>query len=268
MNATSLPLPDSAGLNGRSVRLPEDQPMPTKRVKYRESVVWPGASPPLASAEQERSCAHWPLEGAAQIQAAAQFLQVLAEIWTPDGFLAMPRHAGCIDLDLLASETPSAALAQRLASFPAQMQAQKLALRALADDFAKISAWLAKAAGYSWDAAKDVRQKLGLAAALGESHRVIAKDWLAADMNALIATLLRRAVGVLDRVDLAPGAINTDLAGQRAFGPFIRLASDMLERAAALAREAALFVDEFDRRWHQFRQQAAVAVAVSPNPVR
>ena len=240
--------------------------MPERPVPRLESVVWSGSEPRTASLAHERMCTHWPLDGASQMLNASHALLVMADRLVTAGSPPAPaRPTGCIDLHALAREPLGDALSSSIVSVPAELQAHKLALRALADDFEKISVWLARAAESSWDAAKALRQRLGLAGVLGEDQRMIAKDWLAADMNALIATLLRRAVGVLDRVDLTPNAAKADAAGQGSHVPFVRLAAEILQRAAALATQAALFVEEFDKRWHLFRQQ--VAVAISPDAV-
>ena len=72
-----------------------------------------------------------------------------------------------------------------------------------------------------------------------------------------------RAVGVLDRVELTPAAISADVAGQRSYTLVVQLAAEMLERAAALAAQSALFVADFDKRWHLLRQQMSSATSVN-----
>jgi len=264
MNAISLPPPEPGRRMHPHAWLPLDQPLPENNAPRLDSVTWERPDPMPAIRHEPQACAHWPLDACAQIEAAARCLRVLAEIWTLEKSLTVPQsgRAGCIDLELLASAPLSGTLLHRIAQFPAQMRAQKQALRALADDFATVSVWLCGAAGSSWDAAKAVRQSLGLAVAPGESHRVIARDWLAADLNALMAAVLHRALGQLDQLMLTPSMIEADLAGQRVFGGLLCQTADTLDSAAAMACDATLFVEQFDKRWRLFRGQLADTIPV------
>jgi len=216
---------------------------------------------------QARRCAHWPLDGAMHIQIAAHVLRGMAEPWR--GVAQVERtpswRVGCIDINTPPSGVPNAAMAQGPAAFSTELRAQKRALQALADDFATVSAWLCGAAGASWDAARAARKRRGPSVPMAESHRVIAKDWLAADMNALISGVLRRAVAVLDRLDLNPDT-GVDLAGQRASARQLCLAAELLDRAVSLCCDAALFVEDYDQRWNQIQGRVAEALALASNP--
>lgn len=243
------------------------RPLP-RRLPQLESVVWSGPEVQPARPDQARTCAHWPLNCVARIQNSSYALRVVSERLAWAGSLpiaALSNQTGCIDVAASASDPLNEGVLLRVAALSAEIQTHKLALRTLADDLTKVSGWLARASGSSWDAAKAVRQKLGLAGVLGDDQRVIAKDWLAADMNALLGTLLRRAVAVLDRVDLSPAAIRVDVAGQRSYTLLVQLAAEMLERAAALATQSALFMEDFDKRWYLLRQQISTATSVNPH---
>ena len=219
-------------------------------------------SPP----QRDSICMHWPLDGATKIHAASLSLTVMAGLWA--GAHAHSRAWShilprCIDVEQASTQAEADLLRLRVAAMSAEIQRVALGTRALAQDFLKIGEWLAGAAGSAWDATQAARHTLGLASTLGDNHRLIAKDRLAADMNALIAWLLRQALKLLDRMDLNPDAIAADLVGIRSYGEFLQSAAEMLDRAAALANESELFVEDFDQRWHNFRDRIAAAVALS-----
>lgn len=207
-------------------------------------------------------CTHWPDDGVTQIQTAAHWLRGVATGLTHEALFAPPaaRYTGCVDLDSLLGKPTGDNPPQRLAALLAQVQAQKLALSSLADAFAAVSRWLTATGDSNWEAAKAIRRLPGLSAAIGESQRVISKDSFSADANALIATMLHRAVKLLDRLTLETGEINVDTAQQHGLQLLIPTIA-LLDSTAQLAAEAARFVEEFDQRWRQMRQQAAHAVA-------
>ncbi len=248
-------------------KLDGPSPLP-RRLPLLEAVVWSGPEVEPVRREQDRMCAHWPLNCVARIQNTSYALRVVSERLAWAGSLpaaSLSHQSGCIDVALSASDPLAEGVLLRVAALPAEIQTHKLALRALAEDLARVSGWLAQTCGSGWDAAKAARQKLGLAGALGDDQRVIAKDWVAADMNALVGGLLRRAVTVLDRIDLTPAAIRSDVAGPRTYTLVAQLAAEMLERAAALAAQSAEFVQDFDKRWHLLRQQISTATSANPH---
>ena len=214
----------------------------------------------------DRICMHWPLDGAPKIHALSGSLAVLAGHWAAAHADAkswnhlLPR---CIDVEQAGPQAASDVLRLRATAMCAEIQRIKLCTRALVEDFQKIGEWLARAAGSTWDAGKTVRRALSLAATLGESHRVIAKDWLAADMNSLVAWLLGQALKLLDRIDLTAQAIVADLVDGRVYGDILQSAAELLDHAAAIANESELFVQDFDRRWRSFRDRIATVVALS-----
>lgn len=214
----------------------------------------------------DRICMHWPLNGAPKIQALSRSLAVLAGHWAGAHADAkswnhlLPR---CIDVEQAGPQAESDVLRLRATAMCAEIQRIKLLTRSLVEDFQKIGEWLARAAGSTWDAGKTVRRALSLASTLGESHRVIAKDWLAADMNSLVAWLLRQALKLLDRIEMTAEAIVADLVDTRVYGDILQSAAEILDHAAAIANESELFVQDFDRRWRSFRDQIATVVALS-----
>ena len=269
MNAASMPLPDPVRHDeARKKALPLGQPLPARRVTHLASIVRGRSDRIRANPDQARLCVHWPKDGAAHIEAGARAVRVMAGLWAHGARAAAApiARSGCIDLETLACASAADAPLPHLPSLAGQIQTQKLALRGLADDYATISAWLARAAGSSWDAAKAARQSLGLALVLGEGQRLITKDWLAADINALIAAMLRRSANLLDRLELTTSAIEADLAGPCAFGRQLSRVAELLDCATSLARNAAVFVGEFDQRWQAIRHQVADAVALTADP--
>ncbi len=216
--------------------------------------------------KSERNCVHWPFGGAQKIQAASRALLVLADIWARAEAISksVPYHqVGCIDMQAIGNNPDADLLLLCAATVPAEIQQIKLSTCALADDFEKVGGWLAEAVPSTWDAAKAVRSSRPLAAVLSEENRVVAKDRLAADMNILIAWLLRQAVRTLNRIELTTAAVESDLMGLRCYEAFLQAGAEMLDRAGALAIESMAVVQEFDRRWRAFQHQIATVVALS-----
>ena len=63
-------------------------------------------------------------------------------------------------------------------------------LRADADSFVTGGQWLATAMQVAWEGAAAVLDVDGLADVLGERHRIMSNDWLAAHMQSLIERML------------------------------------------------------------------------------
>ena len=218
----------------------------------------------------DRACTHWPMDGVAKIQAASRALLVIAELWEHGETLAKSRPVrpvGCIDVATFGAGPQADVMMLRAAALPDEIGALKLAIRGQSEEFERISAWLVRAARTTRVAAKAAQRPLGLVAVLSEDHRVIAKDLVAADMNALVSTLLGEALRVLDCLQLSADAINADLLGERAYEAFLHTAAEMLDRAGALATESAVFVEDVDRQWRAFRVQIATVVALSQEAV-
>jgi len=114
----------------------------------------------------------------------------------------------------------------------------------------------------SWQAAGRLRHP-GLADLLGERHRIIANDWQAAGLSALVGRLARRAAELLAPLDLSPEGVRADLAGPRLLPGYLHSAAELLDRAADLAAESAGLVHDNERRWRVFRARVAAIVAAA-----
>lgn len=244
------------------------QPLKENPATQRQSVNRDGRGTRMANDDDTRVCSHWPDGGVERIRAAASWLRVVAESLTREGPIeaAAVRYTGCIDLDSLFSEPTGDSAVQRMAAVLAQVQAQNQVLRSLADDFATVSEWLTTTTESNWEAARAMRQLPGLAAAIGESQRLISKDSFSADASALVAAMLLRAVKLLDRLPSEPSAVDLDSTRQHIGGQVLIPTSELLDNAALLATNATRFVEEFDQRWRQMRNQAAHAVASTASP--
>jgi hypothetical protein len=126
-------------------------------------------------------------------------------------------------------------------------------LRTAADDASAIGEWLSAAMAGSWAMAEVLLDVDGLAAVIGERHRIIANDWQAAGLSALAARLLGRAADLLDRVDFSPEALRADLDGGRIAAKRLYSAAEIINHAADLFSESAGLDNDNERRWRTFR---------------
>ena len=227
------------------------------------------AAPPVhrAGAAQQQVCSHWPLNAAVQLQAASATVRSVLDVWeraAEHARAARIRQAGCLDLAVAEGDPQLDILLLHAALLPDKAHALTLALHALAADFEKISAWLIRSGQSTCNGKKAADEAYARLAVMRDDHRVIARDWLAADMNALIAWMLRRAVRVLERMDFAHVEIASDLLGARAYQAPITSVAALLDQAGVLAHEAAAFVDNFDRQWGGLRELMTTVIASSP----
>ena len=94
----------------------------------------------------------------------------------------------------------------------------------------------------------------GLAYVMGERHRIISNDWLAAHMQSLIGTLLARSADMLEHGRPHPGLpLRADLAGPRLAPRRLYAAAEVLSRAADLCCESAERCTNNERRWRVTR---------------
>lgn len=218
-----------------------------------------GPSFPLA----DRICVHWPLGCAPRIRAAARSLLLLSGQW------ARARQANsnwsgpevrCIDPTVWHDATQdvedasAAAAAQEIASVFSSMSG-------LADDFAMSSQWLATSIMLTWDGTQIERMASPFPVLLGEGHRLLAKESLACDANAMLAWLLRRALRGFDSDQWTMAAISADLRADCALETQLQDAAEALDRVGVFADEASSFVEELDLRVQAFRQRASHVVA-------
>jgi hypothetical protein len=206
--------------------------------------------------EHERFYASAPLETALRLQRHARTLQALADRWTtvvPSAQPAPSPYAGAEDLNTEAATALDGVLFLEGEGRPAEITAMISELRADADGFAAGGEWLAGAMQASWNVAAALLEVDELADVMGERHRIIANDWLAAHEQSLTAVLLARAADMLERVELTPVALRTDLAGARVAPRRLYTAAEVVSRAADLCCESAELVHDNERRWRVTR---------------
>jgi hypothetical protein len=239
----------------------------------------PGGPNPLLEAalnlsrfhkEHERFYASSPLETALRLQRHARALLALADRWSttePSLHPAPSPYAGAEDLNSEAATALDGVLFLEGEGRPAELSAMLAELRAEAESFSAGANWLAEAMQASWNVAAALLEVDGLADVMGERHRIIANDWLAAHMQSLVASLLARAADMLDRVDFAPAALRADLAGPRVAPQRMFAAAEVLSRAADLCTESAQLVHDNERRWRVTRgriDQVVQALTAEP----
>jgi hypothetical protein len=213
--------------------------------------------------EHEKFYACAPREVAVRLQRHARALEALADRWSttePSTRRVISPFEGAEDLNADAALQLDGVLFMEGEGRPAELGQLVRDLRTTADDFAGTGEWLASAMGASWDAAAALVDVEGLEDVLGERHRIIANDWLAAEMSALVARLLRRAAEILERVDFAPDALRDDLKGGRRAPGLVYSAAELLNRGADLCSDSAGLVNDNERRWRVFRRSVAEVV--------
>jgi hypothetical protein len=145
---------------------------------------------------------------------------------------------------------------------PTEIKQLRRDLETLAGDMEAGGEWLSAAMEKGWAVAGSLAAYPQLADLLGERHRIIANDWQAADAQALIARLLRRALEIVRRVDFSPAALRRDLAGERTAAAYLYSASELLDRAADLAAQSASLVHDNERRWRTFSERVRQLTAL------
>jgi hypothetical protein len=128
-------------------------------------------------------------------------------------------------------------------------------LRTEAAAFTGAGEWLANAMHASWKLAASMLEFDGLADVMGERHRIISNDWLAAHMQSLTGTLLARAAEMLEHIDLTPAALRADLSGSRVAPQRLYATAEVISRAAELCCESAALVHDNERRWRVTRDR-------------
>jgi hypothetical protein len=225
--------------------------------------------------EHERFYSTSPLETAVRLQRHARTLLALADRWAtvePSTRSAVMPYEGAEDLNSEAALALDGALFMEGEGRPAEITAMIAELRAGAEGFASGGEWLATAMQSSWKVAATSLQVDGLADVMGERHRIISNDWLAAHMQSVTAQMLARAAEMLEHVDFTPAALRADLAGARVTPRRLHSAAEVISRAADLCCESSRLVRDNERRWRVFRErvdqvvQALTAGAVPAVP--
>jgi hypothetical protein len=193
--------------------------------------------------EHEKFYASAPRERAVSLQRHARTLHALADHWAtavPSTESPLSPYAGAEDLNDSAALQLEGVLFMEGEGTPAELTHLISDLRNTADEYAQTGDWLANAMRASWDIAAALVDITGLEDLLGERHRIIANDWLAADMSGLIARMLVRAADILDKTDFTPAVLRADLAGSRRAASLLHSTAEIINRAPA-----------FDCRDHQ-----------------
>jgi hypothetical protein len=222
--------------------------------------------------EHERFYASSPLESALRLQRHARALLALADRWItgrPSSRPALSPYAGAEDLNSEAATALDGVLFLEGEGRPAELTAMIGELRSDAEAFAGGGEWLGRAMQASWDVAAALLEVDGLADVMGDRHRIIANDWLAAHMQSLVAQMLARAADMLDQVDFTPAALRADLDGARVAPRRLYAAAEVISRAADLCCESAQLVHDNERRWRVTRErieQVVRTVSASARP--
>jgi hypothetical protein len=209
--------------------------------------------------EHERFYSSSPLETAVRLQRHARTLQALADRWgevVPVTRTAVNPYEGAEDLNSEAAIALDGALFMEGEGRPAEITAMIGELRTHAEGFAAGGEWLATAMQASWKAAATLLEVDDLAEVMGERHRIITNDWLAANMQTVVGQMLFRAADMLDHVDFTPAALRADLAGARVSPRRLHAAGEVISRAADLCGESSRLVHDNERRWRVFRERA------------
>lgn len=214
--------------------------------------------------QHERFHASSPLECALRLQRHARAMLALADRWTtvePSDPHGVSPFEGAADLNSEAATALAGVLFMEGEGRPAEITAMIGELRADARNLADAGEWLAKAMQASWQMAAAMLEFDGLADVLGERHRIISNDWLAAHMQSLVGVMLDRAADMVESIDLVPAALRADLAGPRVAPRRLYAAAEVISRAADLCCESAELVHDNERRWRVSRERTEQVVA-------
>lgn len=213
--------------------------------------------------EHERFYSSSPLETALRLQRHARTLQALGDRWAtaePTPRRALSPYEGADDLNSEAAIALDGALFLEGEGRPAEITGVIRELRADAEAFLAGGQWLATAMQAAWEGAAVLLDVDGLADVLGERHRIISNDWLAAHQQSVLGRMLARAAEMLDHLDLTPAALRADLAGARLTPRRVHSVAEVLDRAADLCCESSRLVHDNERRWRVFRARVAEVV--------
>jgi hypothetical protein len=220
--------------------------------------------------EHEKFYSQAPLRQAGEVQAASRVLKALAGRWSevePSWHPAASPFAGAEDLNAPGLVAESGVLFMEGEGEPSEIRRIKRDLEILAGDLEETGGWLSNAMAQAWQVAGALVEYSSLADLLGERHRIIINDWQAADMQELVARLLRRGLDLLAKVDFRPEALRADLAAQRSSSAYLYSASELIDRAADLLAESAALVHDNERRWRIFSTRVReLQAAIDPRP--
>lgn len=204
-----------------------------------------------AHREHERYHSLLKLEHAVDLRRDANTLKVLADRWldgAPGEDGPGGPAAGCPDLYDRAAVATTGVLFLQENSEPDELVAMKRRLEATADEFGRVSDWLAGHMAAAWRG-MDVLLTPELAGAARPRFAALARTTEAGLGYGVAARLIGAAVGALRRLDLTPAGVRADPAGAAAL---VRAASWLLDLAAGgvAGRAAALGLSDPD--WTEF----------------
>ena len=219
--------------------------------------------------EHEKYYALAPLRHAEAILRASQTLKDLADHWTraavrrPDRLVP---YTGCEDINDTSAIETSGVLFLEGGGEPSELITLKEDIRRRAQADEQTGLWLNDAMTASWQSAGALVHVAPLADLLGERHRIILNNWLAASMSRLVASAMQRAVDILDAIDLTPEGIRADLAGPRVTPGYLYSAAMLLDRAADLAVTSTTLTRDSEPAWRAWQARVeAMRDALSAN---
>jgi hypothetical protein len=218
--------------------------------------------------EHEKYYSVTPREQAVVLQRHARTLQALSDRWShmqpvAHGATFSP-FQGTEDLNDNVATQLDGVLFMEGDEEPPEIAHIRAELRSIAADSTATGEWLTSAMQATWDSAAGLLTIEELADQLGERHRIIANDWQAAAMSALVGRILSRAVDMIELVDFTSSALRADIAGQRVDPKRLYSAAELIAHAADLLSDSAGLVHDNERRWRMFRAQVEQAVCSSP----
>lgn len=208
--------------------------------------------------EHEKYYSVAPIRDAEEILRASQALKALADRWStvavrPDAEEAPAAYTACEDLNDPAAIETLGVLFMEGGGEPAEITRLKDDLRTRADSNEQSGSWLYAAMSVSWQSAGSLVHVPALGDLLGERHRIIVNNWLAADMARLTASLLGRAADILDALELTPQGVRADLSGARTIPGFLYSAATLLDRAADLAVTSTTLTRDSEPAWRAWQ---------------
>jgi hypothetical protein len=218
--------------------------------------------------EHEKFYASAPRELAVRLQRHARTLQALADTWSvaaPSTATGFSPYEGAEDLNSPVALQLDGVLFMEGEGRPAEITQLIRDLRTAAQDQRETGEWLATAMQASWDMAIALIKIDGLADMLGERHRIIANDWQAAHMNAVMSRLLDRAADIIEAVEFTPAALRANLTKGGASAGRLYSAAELISHAADLCSDSAGLVHDNERRWRTFRQRVTSLVSTTGN---
>jgi hypothetical protein len=208
--------------------------------------------------EHEKFYSQAPLQDAVELEAKSRILKALAGHWRdfrPEIEPLRSPLAGAEDLNPPGLSAERGVLFMEGGREPTEISSLRRDLERLASGVEETGDWLAKAMEQAWQVAAALVEYPVLAGVLGERHQIMVSDWLAADMQAMIGRVLRRAIALLTMIDFSPPALRADLEGNGDAVPYLLSASELIDRAADLLTASATLVHENERRWRVFAER-------------